>query len=411
MLTYAPPPDKSITLRALLLGAVAEGRTVIDNPLFCDDTRAAVACLRRLGIRLRLSARRIIVQGRGLRGLRPPRRALDARGCAALCRMLAGLLAGQAFPSAITGGASLRRRPMERVAEPIRRMGGQVRTCRGGPPIRISPAPLRGIKHRLAIPSAQVKSAVLLAGLYARGTTSVEEPLLSRDHTERLLRHFGAKLLRRGRKWIIRPGELKGRRLRVPGDFSSAAPFLTAALISGRGLRIKGVGVNPTRLGLIRTLRRMGADIQVAPRRGFPEPWGDIRVRPSRLKACAVEAAEIPSLIDEIPLLMVAAASARGRSTIRGAGELRHKESDRIRSALRLLKALGARASCRGGTLEVMGPCAFRGGRVSGFNDHRMAMAATAAGARSSWPVTIADPACVRKSYPGFFADFRKVFG
>lgn len=411
MRAFQPPPDKSITLRALLLGAIAEGRTTIENPLLCDDTRAAMGCLRALGVRLEAREGRIVVEGRGLRGLRPSRRPLDARESGTAARLLAGLLAGQAFPSTITGAASLRRRPMDRVARPLARMGARIRTRRGGLPIAIEPSALSGIEYAMPMASAQVKSALLLAGLYADGLTAVREPGLSRDHTERLLAHFGGKLSRRGGAVTLVPGELRAKNLTVPGDPSSSAPFLVAALSSRAGLCIQDVGLNPTRLGLVRTLRRMGADIEVTRAGGSFEPVGDILARPSGLRAVVIGAGEVPAMIDELPLLMVAASAARGKTVIRGAGELRHKESDRIAASIALLKALGGRAASRGGDLEILGPCPFAGARVDAFHDHRIAMAAAAAGVRAAGKVTVRDPGCVKKSYPGFFEDFARLFG
>ncbi|PIU20547.1 MAG: 3-phosphoshikimate 1-carboxyvinyltransferase, partial [Elusimicrobia bacterium CG08_land_8_20_14_0_20_59_10] len=265
---YTPPPDKSITLRALLLAAVAEGRTTIKNPLLCGDTSAALACLAALGVKYSLRKNKITLEGRGLRGL-APRRALNAGASGTLCRLLAGILAGQAFPSVLNGSGSLRGRPMDRVARPLGLMGAKIKTRRGRLPLAIKPSPLKGIDYCLPVASAQVKSALLLAGLYAEGRTIIKEPSPSRDHTERLLEYFGAGLTRRGRVITLKPGSLKGRGLCVPGDISSAAPFLAAALLCGRGLLIKDTGLNPTRLGLVRVLKRMGARIKLTVKRRF----------------------------------------------------------------------------------------------------------------------------------------------
>lgn len=406
---YTPPPDKSITIRALLLAAVAEGRTEIRTPLLCADTRSALSCLAALGVKYSLRRNKITVEGRGLRGL-APLRALNAGGSGTLCRLLAGLLTGQTFSSVITGSGSLRGRPMDRIARPLGLLGAEIKTRRGRLPLAIKPSPLKGINYSLPIASAQVKSALLLAGLYAAGRTIIKEPLPSRDHTERLLEYFGAGIARRGRVITLKPGALKGRGLCVPGDFSSAAPFLAAALLCGRGLLIKNTGLNPTRLGLVRVLKRMGARIKLTVKRLSPEPAGDILVMPSALKAAAVKASEVPSMIDELPLLAVLAAAARGRTVIAGAGELRHKESDRISATLALLKGLGVKARSRGAGLEITGAARFRAAAVNSFGDHRIAMAAAAAGARAEGPVKITGAACVKKSYPGFFRDFGALF-
>ena len=299
---------------------------------------------------------------------------------------------------------------MARVAAPLALMGADIKTRSGKLPLKFRPAALKGIVYPLPVASAQVKSAVLLAGLYAAGRTVVKERAPSRDHTERLLAHFGARLSRRGRAITLTPGPLAGARLSVPGDISAAAPFIAAALLSGRALLVKNAGLNPSRLGLLKALRKMGAAFRLTPRRGGPEPSGDLLVRPGRLKGAVITATEVPAMIDELPLLAVLAAAAEGRTVIRGAGELRHKESDRIKATLALLKVLGAPARYRGGTLEITGPAPFRGGTAAAFGDHRIAMAAAAAGVRTAAPLKINGRRCVKKSYPAFFADLKKVF-
>ncbi|HNW43287.1 MAG TPA: 3-phosphoshikimate 1-carboxyvinyltransferase [Elusimicrobiales bacterium] len=410
MKSYTPPPDKSITLRALLLGAIAAGRTVVSNPLSCADTAAAVRCLRALGVKLLVSKNKIIVEGRGHYGLLRPGGPLQAGEAGAVARLLAGILAGQSWPSKINGSGSLLRRPMARVAAPLALMSARVTTRAGKLPLEIRPAALKGIRYTLPVASAQVKSAILLAGLYASGETVIKEPVPSRDHTERLLGHFGARIARRGKTITLIPGPLKSARLAVPGDISAAAPFIAAALLSGRGLLIKDVGLNPSRLGFLRTLKKMGASFRITQGRAAPEPAGDILVYPGKLRGAAVGASGIPAMIDELPLLAVLAAAARGRTIIRGAGELRHKESDRIRSTLALLAALGADAKYRKGALEIQGTCLFRGGAFEPAGDHRLAMAAAAAGICAAAPLRIKGRGCVRKSYPAFFADFKKTF-
>jgi len=322
MKIYKPPPDKSITIRALLLGAIADGRTTVENPLFCADTAAAINCLRALGVKLLVSKKRVSIEGRGLKGLTRPRRPLNAAEAGTVARLLAGILAGQDFPAQVTGAASLRRRPMVRVAAPLKLMGAGIKLHCGTLPLNSRPAALKGITYALPIPSAQVKSAILLAGLYAKGRTSITEPAVSRDHTERLLARFGARIARSGHTIRLRPGPLKRAKVLVPGDMSAAAPFITAALLSGRALLVKNVGLNPSRLGFIKTLKKMGASLQITSRTSGPEPAGDIRVRPSKLKAVRVSAAEVPTMIDEIPLLAVLAAAAEGKTVISGAGEL-----------------------------------------------------------------------------------------
>lgn len=407
-----PPPDKALTHRALFLSAVAEGASVIVNPSRCLDVAATVSCLRRLGVRIRFSDGVVAVEGRGLRGLRRPRAALDAGQSGTTMRLLAGLLAAQDFDSRLTCRGSLLARPMDRVAAPLRLMGADIRLRGGRAPLSIRGRALAGARLRLETPSAQVKSALLLAGLYATGKTVVSERWGTRDHTERLLRHFAARIRTAGRTTVLRPGPLAARRVLIPGDISSAAPFIAAACLrEGSRLTLKDVGLNPGRLGLVRALRRMGADIIVRIRRRNPEPVGSLFVRSSRLRGVRVGASEVPSMIDELPLLVLLASQAHGTSVIHGVSELRHKESDRIESLRALFRSLGLRLEARGDRLRVRGPQIIVGGKtVEVFNDHRIAMAAAVAGSLSQRAVRIGDAVCVRKSYPGFFSDFQAAF-
>lgn len=407
MKSFTPPPDKSITIRALLLAAAAPGRTVIINPLFCGDTEAAMTCLRQLGARIKFSEKKLVIESRGLQSPSGP---LQARGSGTLCRLLAGLLAGRPFPAVITGNAQLSRRPMARLALPLNLMGARISLKRGGLPIKTAPSELKGIKYTLPVASAQLKSALLLAGLRAAGSTSVTEPAPSRDHTERLLEYFCADIKRRGLTAIIRPGPLKPRAITIPGDISSAAPFITAAVLAGLPLKVRDVGLNPGRLGFIKALKRMGVKITVNLKVSAPEPAGDIIIRPGRLKAIKIAAKEVPAMIDELPLLALAASAAAGTTLIHGAGELRHKESDRISSTLALLKALGAEAFCEGDTLRIKGPADFKAAAVRAKGDHRIAMAAAAAAVLAG-RVDLSGAACLEKSYPGFLKDFTEVFG
>lgn len=410
MKTYCPPPDKSITIRALLLSAVANGSARVENPLDSCDTRAALACLEALGVRHCSDGNAIIVEGRGLKGLVKPSGPLDAGESAALARMLAGLLAGQAFPSVITGRGSLLKRPMAPTADALKKLGAKITGKGGKLPLTIKPAKLKGGKIS-GVTSAQVKSALLLAGLYSKGPVEIKEKMPTRDHTERLLALMGAKITKDAVKNRIEPGPLTARPVTVPGDISSAAPFIAAALLAGEPLRITGCGINPLRLGFIAALRRMGARITIKASCAFPEPCGEIEVRPSRLKCVKVKPAEVPAMIDEVPLLAVLAARATGVTTIAGIEGLKAKESDRVAATLALLAALGVTASYKKGTLSVTGTKKFTARTAADtFGDHRLAMAAAAAGAACPG-LKITDPACVDKSYPGFWSDFKKVFG
>lgn len=406
---YSPPPDKSITIRALLLSAIAAGSARIENPLRCEDTEAAVRCLETLGVKVSRDGGAFIVEGRGLKGLVKPASELNAGESGALARLLAGILIGQAFTSVINGRGSLLKRPMEELAGALKKLGAVVRTKKGLLPLVIRPARLKG-KKISGVESAQVKSALLLAGLYTAGTTEITEKVRTRDHTERLLALLGARLKQDGPRIKLEPGPLTARPLSVPGDISSAAPFIAAALLSGAALKITSCGLNPTRLGFIDALKKMGAVINIRAAAAFPEPYGEIEVLPSALKARSVKAAEIPAMIDEIPLLALLAARARGTTVISGIESLRGKESDRIESTLALLAALGVKAAYKGGSMKITGRPAYTAAKpVETFGDHRIAMAAAAA-ALVCPGLEIRNPGCVDKSYPGFWNDFSAVF-
>jgi 3-phosphoshikimate 1-carboxyvinyltransferase len=403
------PGDKSISHRAVLLGAVGEGETRISGFGRAGDTESTLAAVRSLGVEVAEDDVDVVrVGGVGLRGLREPEGDIDAGNAGTLIRLLPGLLAGQEGTFTLTGDESLRSRPMERVAEPLRRMGARVETTDGRPPVTVSGGELRSIRYRPPMPSAQVKSSVLLAGLYAAGgETTVEEALPTRDHTELLLRQAGARVTRRGQRVSVAPSErLELGAVEVPGDFSAAAPFIVAAsLLAGSDLYVHDVGINPTRTGLLDVLERMGAHIAIFNRRRLGgEPVADLQVRSAPLVATQVDPDEVPRMIDELPLFALAAAAARGESAIRGAEELRHKETDRIESVKDALKALGVRVSERHDGLGVRGvPSRPRGGGMDARGDHRMAILGGVAGvvSREGVRITGADAAAV--SFPGFF--------
>jgi 3-phosphoshikimate 1-carboxyvinyltransferase len=341
---------------------------------------------------------------------------IDVRNAGTLIRLLPGLVAPLPFLCVLTGDATIRRRPMARVLDPLRRMGVTVAGRHGDtlPPISIRGGNLRGMRHELAVASAQVKSCILLAGLRAQGETRVVEPAASRDHTERMIRYAGGRVEREGpadgagtvRVW---PAErLKMSALRVPGDFSSAAFFVVAALLTDDSeVSVANAGLNPTRTGLLAILERMGAQIEVIPSRvEGPEPQGTITARTSRLTATEVTAAEVPNVIDELPLFLLAAAKAEGVSRLRGAAELRAKESDRLRATAALLTALGVTVTEHPDGMDVTGdPAGWGGGSVVTEGDHRIAMAGAIAGAASRQGTTIDDSACIAVSYPDFVRD------
>jgi 3-phosphoshikimate 1-carboxyvinyltransferase len=406
----AVPGVKGISQRAVLLGAVAEGESVIEGFGRAADTEASVAAVRALGVEVAEEGETVRVVGAGLRGLHEPPGPIDCGNAGTVMRLLAGLLAGQEGRFELIGDESLSARPQERVAEPLREMGARVETTEGHPPVRVEGSHLRPITYELPVASAQVKTAVLFAGLYADGgPTTVVEPLPSRDHTERLLPLLGVRVRRGPDRVSVWPAErLQPLSLEIPGDFSSAAPFIVAAaLVPGSALRVHGVNVNPTRTGLLDVLERMGVPIAVFNRRSEGgELVADLEVRSAerQLGAATVEPDEVPRMIDELPLFALAAALARGESVVRGAGELRVKESDRIEAVTRALRAIGARIEPAPDGFRVRGvPTRPAGGEIESGGDHRIAMLGAVAGLASRDGVEIGDAESVSISFPGFF--------
>ncbi|MGH8250057.1 MAG: 3-phosphoshikimate 1-carboxyvinyltransferase [Steroidobacteraceae bacterium] len=402
------PGDKSISHRAAILGAAATGVTEIHGFLEGEDCLATLAALAAMGVRIeRPSAGRVIVHGAGPHGLRAAAAPLDLGNSGTSMRLLAGLLCGQAFDSELIGDASLMRRPMERVAAPLRSLGADVRTREGYPPLSIfGGRALKGRAIQLKLPSAQVKSAVLLAGLLATGRTTVNEPQLSRDHTERMLGDFGIAVSRDGTSASIEgPALPAATRIDVPGDFSAAAFFIVAAVIAGAGsVVIRHVGVNPTRTGLIDVLRLMGARIELRQQSGRgSEPVADIAVWPGTLHGVVVPREMAAGMIDEFPALFAAAAVAQGETIATGAAELRVKESDRIAAMADGLASLGVEVEALRDGLRVVGG-SVQGGTVETHGDHRIAMAFAMLAARAEAPLVIRNVQNVATSFPGFAA-------
>lgn len=409
----AVPGDKSISHRALMLGGIAEGRTDIDGFLASEDCLATLGALRALGVQIeRPGECQVRVHGAGRAGLRAASGSLDMGNAGTAMRLSMGLLAGQSFDSTLVGDASLMRRPMERVAQPLRAMGAQIQTHEGRPPVQIRAAgTLHGIDYTMPMASAQVKSALLLAALSAEGRTSVTEPAPTRDHTERMLRDFGVTLVRDGARISIDGGaRLRACPIQVPGDFSSAAFFIVAGCLgAANGLTLRGVGINPTRTGLLEMLRLMGADIRVEPREGQgAEPIADIHVRASALRGVRVPEHLVPLSIDEFPAFFIAAAAARGETLVTGAAELRVKESDRLAVMAEGLKAVGIDCELLADGLRIQGG-QVRGGRVDSHGDHRIAMAFAIASVVAREGIEIDDVANVATSFPGFPALARSV--
>jgi 3-phosphoshikimate 1-carboxyvinyltransferase len=408
------PGDKSVSHRAIMLGSLAEGVTEVDGFLEGEDSLATLAAFRAMGVAIEgPDDGRLRIEGAGLHGLRAAAQALYLGNSGTSMRLLSGLLAGQSFDSTLTGDESLSRRPMARVAEPLRLMGARIDTAEGGrPPLVIHGGrTLSGIEYRMPVASAQVKSALLLAGLYARGTTCVVEPAPTRDHTERMLAGFGYSVRREGAAVSLSGGgRLRATRVAVPADISSAAFFLVAASIAeGSELWLENVGVNPTRTGVINILRAMGADIELAnERESGGEPVADIRVCASRLSGIEIPLEQVPLAIDEFPVLFVAAACADGTTVLRGAEELRVKESDRIEAMARGLEVLGVRCRTYPDGISIEGG-AMGGGTIDSRGDHRIAMAFAVASLRTRAPVRIRDCANVATSFPRFLELSRQV--
>ena len=408
------PGDKSIGHRAVMLGAVARGETRIENLSRGADNSSTVAAFRRMGVEFRREDGALCIEGRGWDGLRPPQETIDCGNSGTTMRLLTGLLAGRPFAATLDGDGSLRSRPMKRVIDPLTRMGARVAGRDDRAPLEIEGGRLHGIAYASPVASAQVKSAVLLAGLQARGETRFEEPCRSRDHTEIMAREFGAAVESAGPEVVVRGGqELSGTRLKVPGDMSSAA-FLAvaAAAVPGSDLCVRGVGCNPTRSGAVEVLRSMGADIEMTRvREENGEPVADLRIRGGRLEGTEVPADLAPRTIDEYPVLFVAAALARGSTLFRYVGELRFKESDRIAVMGRELAKLGVKVEERGDDVAVEGADRLRSASVESHGDHRVAMALAVAGLSAEGGVLLSGEECVGVSFPGFFESLGKIGG
>jgi 3-phosphoshikimate 1-carboxyvinyltransferase len=402
---FTLPGDKSLSHRLAIFAALAHGESRLRNFSTAEDCASTLRCLERLGVTTHRHGRAVEVLGRGFEGLRAPtRRPLDAGNSGSTLRMMAGVVAGRPFQTVLTGDASLRRRPVERVAEPLRAMGARATSESGKPPLTIEGGPLRGVTWDLEVPSAQVKTAVLLAGLQAEGRTTVTEPRPSRDHTERLLPAFGVPVQREGLAVSVEGGRpLSPVVLEVPGDASSAAFLVVAGLIVPEAfVHVEGVLLNPGRTAFVDVLREMGGQIETGIRDDGVEPVGWIEVRSSRLHGVTVAPDRVPSLIDEMPALSVAAAYAEGEFSVSGAEELRVKESDRIAAVVEGLTRLGADATAQPDGFTVRGGRPLHGATVRAHGDHRIAMAMAVAGLGAEGETVIEDGQCVAVSFPEF---------
>jgi 3-phosphoshikimate 1-carboxyvinyltransferase len=395
-----------------MLAALAQGESWVHGLPEGEDVLATVACLRALGADLQRSGRTARIRGAGLGSFATPHGNLDCANSGTTMRLLLGVLAGSSISATLDGDASLRRRPMDRVIDPLRSMGARIDSRESRAPVTVTGTALQGRRHALPIPSAQVKSALLLAGLSASGPTTVAEATPTRDHTERLLRAMGTDVSGTADGIVIRPAHqpLRPIELAVPGDFSSAAFWMAAAALRpGWSVIIGDVGLNPTRTAFLALLRSMGAEVKIEGSSGDIEPRGMLSVTGQRLRAIVLGAADVAAAIDEIPVLLVLATQAEGLTTIDGAGELRVKESDRIATMAEGLRRMGAIVEERPDGVNVTGPAALHGATVESHGDHRVAMALAVAALAASGPTTIEDADCVAVSYPNFFTQLQEL--
>lgn len=402
------PGDKSIGHRAVIFSSVAHGRSRVVNLSTGEDNSRTVEAFQALGVAIQKDGEALCVDGKGWDGLCPPRQVIDCGNSGTTMRLLSGVLAGRSFVATLDGDASLRRRPMQRIIDPLGRMGARIlsQNGKGCAPLEIHGGRLRGIHYVSPVASAQVKSAVILAGLQAGGATVVEEPQQSRDHTEIMARAFGAEISARGKSISVTGCRgLSAREVRVPGDLSSGAFFLVAAALApGSVVLVRDVGCNPTRNGVLEVLRRMGASIEILnPREESGEPVADLRVIGGKLKGVEIGPEMVARTIDEYPILAVAGALADGATTVAGARELRYKESDRIAVMAGELRKLGVRVEEREDGMVIEGRERLQGGPVKTHGDHRVAMALAVAGLFAEGGVGIDDSACADISFPGFF--------
>jgi len=413
--SYAPPGDKSLSHRAVMFGSLSEGISTYKGFLASEDCLHTLAAFQKMGVNAALEGDVLKVHGVGLQGLSEPNEELYLGNSGTSIRLILGILAGQRFEAILSGDPSLSSRPMKRVTEPLKQMGAQIKGKDNGnfAPLRIRGGKLKGIDYENHLGSAQVKSALLFAGLYADGKTRIHDMLRSRDHSERFLLSSGASLLVKD-DWIeiSRTEKLIGLNGQIPGDISSAAFFIAAAAMTpGSELTVKNVCLNPTRMGILNVLKKMGAHFEIEQSGVIPEPYGTLKVFGGRLKGTRIEKMEIPAVIDELPVIMVLMALAEGESIISGAEELRVKETDRIASMTKNLNAAGARVEELPDGCIIRGIASLKGGHAESFFDHRTVMSMAIASLRMEGDLHIDETACVSTSYPSFFSDFERLTG
>lgn len=403
------PGDKSISHRAVMFGALADGTTEVTNFLQGADCLSTIDCFSRMGIEIENTPERILIHGKGLHGLKKPACELDTGNSGTTTRLISGILAGQDFDVTLNGDASIQKRPMKRIMEPLGMMGARITSIRdnGCAPLAISGTKLKGIHYISKVASAQVKSAILLAGLYAEGATSVTEPVLSRNHSEIMLKYFGADITSHDTTATILPEpHLQAQKITVPGDISSATYFIAAGLlVPNSEILIKNVGINPTRDGILKVAKAMGGDVTLLNVKEQGEPTADLLVRSSALHGTVVEGSIIPTLIDEIPMIAVMAAFAEGETIIRDAAELKVKESDRIAVMVDNLSRMGCDITATDDGMIIRGSKPLHGAVIDSYLDHRIAMSFAVAALCAEGTTTINDAECVNISYPAFYRD------
>ncbi len=400
------PGDKSISHRALMIGALARGITKVKGLSDSDDCNYTASAFKDMGIAIRKEGDITIIEGRGLHGLRKPERPLRVGNSGTTMRLLAGILAGQDFEVTLTGDEGISVRPMKRIVEPLSMMGLNIKARDGEyPPLVINGGAVKPIKYETPMPSAQIKSAILFAGLYTSGITKVIEPYKSRDHTERMLKYFGADIKMRERSVSLKGGrELSARSFAMPGDISSASFFIVGALLlKGSKIKIKNVSINPTRAGILKIIAKMGGRVKVINKKKLFEPVGDIVVEYSHTRGIIIDKDIIPAIIDELPIIFVLAALSKGKTIVKGAGELRVKETDRINSMRENLRAMGANFLIRGRDIVIEGIESLKPAFLKSFGDHRTCMAAAIAGLSAKGESQLEGAESVSKSFPGFF--------
>lgn len=407
------PGDKSISHRAIMFGSIAQGKTTIRHFLRGQDCLSTIDCFRKLGVHIEEDGQQITILGKGWEGLEEPKDILYTGNSGTTTRLIMGILAGRPFHSVLMGDESIGRRPMDRVVLPLREMGASISGRENGKftPISINGGSLRSIHYKMPVASAQVKSALLFAGLQAEGTTVIEEMAPTRNHTEKMIKEFGGECIREGMTISVKGSQsFEGRDIYVPGDISSAAFFLAAgAIIPGSEIILKNVGLNPTRSGIIDVLKEMGADLELSDLSSNGEETGTIVIRYSQLKGIEIGGSLIPRLIDEIPIIALMATQAEGETVIKDAEELKVKETNRIDTVVGELKKLGADIESRKDGMVIRGKTALKGGKVSSFGDHRIGMMLAIAALLSKDPVDLENPECIAVSYPNFFDDLQKL--